>query len=112
MRRFDVAQGTVRNALVLLRGEGLVLAEHGRGVFVRERPRLRRLAHDRFARRHREAGKAAYLAEAETESVQPGVDVYFVGPDTASDDIAERLGTRRGSKVLVRRRRYLSDGRP
>lgn len=112
MRRFDVAQGTVRNALGLLRGEGLVQAEHGRGVFVRERPRLRRLAHDRFARRHREAGKAAYLAEAETESVTPGVDVYYVGSDQASDDIAGRLGVRKGSKVLVRRRRYLSDGRP
>lgn len=112
MRQFNVAQGTVRNALGLLRGEGLVLAEHGRGVFVRERPRLRRLSHDRFARRHREAGKAAYLAEAEAESVKPSVDVYYVGPDKASADVAERLGVRMGAKVLARRRRYLSDGRP
>jgi GntR family transcriptional regulator len=112
MRRHDVAQGTVRNALSVLRGEGLILAEHGRGVFVRERPRLRRLAHDRFARRHREAGKAAYLAEAETESVKPSVDVYYVGAENASDDIAHRLGVSQGEKVLARRRRYLSDGRP
>jgi GntR family transcriptional regulator len=112
MTRFDVAQGTVRNALGVLRGEGLVLAEHGRGVFVRVRPRLRRLAHDRFARRHRDAGRAAYLAEAETENVKPRVDVYFVGPDKVTDDAAERLGVRRGVKVLVRRRRYLSDDYP
>lgn len=112
MQRFDVAQGTIRNALGVLGGEGLVLAEHGRGVFVRERPRLRRLAHDRFARRHREAGRAAYLAEAETEDVKPRVDVYFVGPDTADGNVGERLQVRKGAKVLVRRRRYLSDDHP
>src|SRR5918912_813495 len=67
MSRYDVAQGTVRQALSLLRGEGLVIAQQGRGVFVRERPRLRRLASDRFSRKHREAGKAAYIAESETE---------------------------------------------
>lgn len=112
MQRFDVAQGTIRNALGVLRGEGLVLAEHGRGVFVRERPRLRRLAHDRFARKHREAGRAAYLAEAEAEDVKPRVDVYFVGPDTATTEVAQRLQVRKGAKVLVRRRRYLSDDHP
>lgn len=112
MRRFNVAQGTVRNALGLLRGEGLVVAEHGRGVYVRTRPRLRRLGHDRFARRHREAGKAAYLAESETEDVKPSVEVLFVGPEKAHATIAKRLNMRTGSKVLVRRRRYLSDDHP
>jgi GntR family transcriptional regulator len=109
MQRFNVAQGTVRNALGLLRGEGLVVAEHGRGVYVRTRPRLRRLAHDRFARRHREAGKAAYLAESEAEEVKPSVEVFFVGPGKADAITAKRLSLRAGSKVLVRRRRYLSD---
>ena len=112
MRRFNVAQGTVRNALGLLRGEGLVVAEHGRGVYVRTRPRLRRLAHDRFARRHREAGKAAYLAESEAEDVKPSVEVFFVGQDKADATIAKRLNLRVGSRVLVRRRRYLSDDHP
>lgn len=112
MRQFGVAQGTVRNALSLLRGEGLVVAEHGRGVYVRARPRLRRLAHDRFARRHREAGKAAYLAESETENATPSVEVFFVGPEQADAATGERLGIRKGTKVLVRRRRYLSDGQP
>jgi GntR family transcriptional regulator len=112
MSDFDVSGGTVRQAVAVLRGEGLVLAEHGRGVFVRTRPRLRRVSQDRFARRHREAGKAAYLVESEAESVSPSVDVYKVGPEKATDDVAHRLGVRRGSKVLVRRRRYLSDDTP
>jgi GntR family transcriptional regulator len=111
-QRFTVSQGTVRQALALLRGEGLVVAEHGRGVFVRSRPKIRRLAHDRFARRHREEGKAAYLAEADQENTQPRVDVFYVGPEAATADIAQRLSVEPGARVLARRRRYLSDEQP
>ena len=78
---FGVAQGTVRQSLSVLRVEGLVVAEHGRGVFVRQRPKIVRKAHDRFSRAHREAGKAAYFAESEKEHVTPSVDVFFVGPE-------------------------------
>jgi GntR family transcriptional regulator len=112
VERFDVSNGTIRKALGLLRGEGLIVAEHGRGVFVRQRPKVRRLAYDRFARAHREAGKAAYLAEAEAEGVAPGVEVYYVGPEKATARVAELLGVKVGTKVLARKRRYLSDGRP
>jgi GntR family transcriptional regulator len=52
------------------------------------------------------------LAESEAESVRPSVDVYWVGPENADDDVAERLGLSPGAKVLVRRRRYLSDDQP
>lgn len=110
--QFKVSQGTIRQALALLRGEGLVVAQHGRGVFVRSRPKTRRLAHDRFARRHREQGLAAYLAEAEQEQARPSVDVFFVGPEKAPADAAERLAVKTGARVLVRRRRYSSDGEP
>ena len=67
VNEFGVAQGTVRQSLAVLRTEGLIVAEHGRGVFVRSRPKIRRVAHDRFLRAHREAGKAAFLVEAEKE---------------------------------------------
>ena len=49
--------GTVRQAIATLRAEGLIDIEHGRGAFARRRPPVRRLAYDRFARRHRDAGK-------------------------------------------------------
>lgn len=111
-QQFKVAQGTIRQALAVLRGEGLVVAEHGRGVFVRSRPKIRRLAHDRFARRHRDAGKAAFLAEAEQENTRPRVDVSFVGPTKAPAEIARRLSVRSGARVLVRSRRYFSDDQP
>ena len=110
--QFSVSQGTIRQALGILRGEGLVVAEHGRGVFVRSRPKTRRLAHDRFARRHRDQGKAAYLAEAEQESSRPRVEVFYVGPEKAPAEFARRLDVKAGTRVLVRRRRYLSDEQP
>jgi len=61
MESYGAARGTVRQAIATLRAEGLIDIEHGRGAFARRRPPVRRLAYDRFARRHREAGKAAYL---------------------------------------------------
>src|SRR3954465_5755849 len=65
IEHYHVARMTVRQAVAELRGEGLVVPEHGRGVFVRSPPPVRRLPSDRFARPHRDAGKGGCLAEAE-----------------------------------------------
>lgn len=112
MDAYGAARGTVRQAVALLKAEGLVQTEHGRGAFVRSRPPVRRVAHDRFARRHRDAGKAAFLAEAEAAGISPGVEVLKIGPEVPPPGIAERLGLSESDKVLVRRRRYLADGDP
>jgi GntR family transcriptional regulator len=110
IEHYGVARMTARNAIQRLQAEGLVVAEHGRGVFVRPRPPVRRLASDRFARRHRDQGKAAFIAEAEQAGSKPAVDSIVVREEWPSADIAARLGTAR--KVLARHRRYLLDGRP
>ncbi|MBA6439674.1 GntR family transcriptional regulator [Streptomyces sp. GMR22] len=110
VEHFGVSRMTVRNALSLLQQEGLVLSEHGKGVFVRPRPPVRRLASDRFARRHRDQGKAAFTVEAEAAGSGPEMDNLEVKEERPSPDISARLGSPR--KVLARRRRYLLDGRP
>jgi GntR family transcriptional regulator len=110
MESYSAARATVRQAVGLLRSEGLVFAEQGRGAFVRDRPPVRRLAYDRFARRHRKEGKAAFLAEMDGR--QPEVEILYVGPDDAPVEIAERLGLTAGDKVLRRYRRYLDAGQP
>ena len=112
MDTYEAARGTVRQAIATLRAEGLIDIEHGRGAFVRRRPPVYRKAYDRFARRHRDAGKAAYLAELEEEGRRPEVQVLEVGPAPASPEIARLLQVSEGSQVLVRRRRYLADGQP
>jgi GntR family transcriptional regulator len=110
VEHFGVSRMTVRNALSILQSEGLVSSEHGRGVFVRPRPPVRRLASDRFARRHRDQGKSAFTVEAEAAGSRPEVDSLEVKEERPSADISARLGQPR--KVLARRRRYLLDGRP
>lgn len=110
--RYGAARGTVRQAISVLRNEGLVISERGKGTFARQRPAVRRLGQDRFARRHRKAGKAAFLAEIEGEGRVPEVRVLQVEPVDAPQDIAKRLGTRSNAKVLLRRRLYLADGQP
>jgi GntR family transcriptional regulator len=107
---YGVSRMTVRNSFSILQGEGLVHAEHGKGVFVRSRPPVRRLASDRFARRYREQGKSAFIVEADTVGSHPQVDSLEVKEEKASQDISTRLGSVR--RVLARRRRYLLDGRP
>jgi GntR family transcriptional regulator len=110
VEHYGVARMTVRHAIGVLQSEGLVLAEHGRGVFVRPRPPVRRLASDRFARRNRDQGKAAFLAEAEQAGSKPEVDSIIIREERPARDISARLGTTR--KVLARHRRYLLDGQP
>ncbi|MCK2238405.1 MULTISPECIES: GntR family transcriptional regulator [unclassified Crossiella] len=112
IEHFSVARMTVRQAIQELRSEGLVVAEHGKGVFVRSAPPVRRLAADRFARKHRDRGKSAFLVEAESAGYSPGVDQIRVTNETVSADIAARLGISPKDRVIVRSRRYLADGRP
>jgi GntR family transcriptional regulator len=112
MDHYGTARMTVREALGVLKGEGLVVAEHGRGVFVRPQPQMRRLGSDRFARRHRRQGKAAFIADAEAGGQRAEVDQLEVREEKPPADVLERLGLRKGSSVVVRRRRYLVDGFP
>jgi GntR family transcriptional regulator len=110
IEEYGAARQTVRQALAVLKGEGLIYAERGRGAFVRHRPPVRRLAFDRFARRHRKEGKAAYLVEMEGR--RPVVQVLYVGPDKATSQVAAWLRLRVGEKVLRRSRRYLDADQP
>lgn len=111
-QHYGVARMTVRQAINELKTEGLVTSEHGRGVFVRAAPVVRRLASERFARQHREHGKAAFLVEAEKVGYAAGVDSIRVHESPAPADAAERLKVETGAPVVVRERRYLANGEP
>lgn len=112
MDHYGVARMTVRNALRVLQDEALVTSEHGKGVYVRRRPPVRRLASDRFARRHRKGGKAAFLTEADQVGSVPDVDRIKVYEAVPPDEVATRLKLDAGAETVVRSRRYLLDGRP
>jgi GntR family transcriptional regulator len=111
-RSYGTARNTARQAIAILQAEGLVEAEHGRGVFVRRRPPLLRLSHDRYARRHREAGKAPFRAEVEGQGRQARVEVTSISPVLAPGWVAGRLRLTEGDRVLLRRNRYFADDQP
>ena len=112
VERYGVARMTVRQAIQELKTEGLVVSEHGRGVFVRAAPVVRRLASERFARRHRERGKAAFSIEAEKAGYAAHVDRINVYEVPAPDEVAERLKLAPGDPIVVRDRRYLANNEP
>jgi GntR family transcriptional regulator len=112
MEHYGVARMTIRNALRLLQDEGLTTAEHGRGVYVRARPPVRRLASDRFAQRHRKEGKAAFTVEAAQVGATPQVDMLTVSEAQPPAEVADRLKVDDDASVVVRSRRYLLDGKP
>ncbi len=112
MAHYGVARMTARNALRILQDEGLITAEHGRGVYVRARPPVHRLASDRFAQRHRNEGKAAFIAEADQASAVPAVDMIKVSTAVPPAEVAARLNVGEDTPTVIRSRRYLLDGRP
>ncbi len=112
MAHYHVARMTARQAIQELRGEGRVVSEQGRGVFVRPPLPVRRLASERFARQHREAGLAAFSADAVKAGFTPDVDQIEVSRELPPPDIRKRLHLPDNGPVVVRSRRYLADGRP
>jgi GntR family transcriptional regulator len=113
MDRFGVTRATIRSALAQLRSEGLLTIERGAGAFVRMPSPVRRIVGpDRFLRRDREAGKAAYYAEMEREERRPEVEVIEVARVKVPADIGELMGLEAGADVVRRHRRYLASGEP
>ena len=111
-RTYGIARNTARQAIAILQADGLVDAQHGRGVFVRQgRPLLLR-AHDRYARRHREAGVAPFRAEAEAQGHAARVELTAIERVPAPAWVAERLSLAEAEPVLLRRTRYLADDEP
>jgi GntR family transcriptional regulator len=102
----------IRKALDLLRQQGLVVTQHGKGSFVRERPTARRHGIDRYSKSSWRAGKPILTAEAEAQGHTAGQVVRELAEVPAPPAVAERLGISAGTPVWVRRRTTLINGRP
>jgi GntR family transcriptional regulator len=103
---------TARQAVTVLKAEGLVRSEHGRGVFVRRRPVVIRSARNRFTREFRETGKGAYDVEVKGLGRTPKTELVELGPVFPPAEVAERLRLGPGEQALIRRRSMYADHDP
>lgn len=112
--QFSAARNTAREAIGLLAAEGLVDAQHGRGVFVRTETPMIRLGAARYARSIRdETGLSPFRAEAMRQGKTPRVDVPSITKVTPPADVAERLGLAgTNEKVVERVNHYFTDDEP
>jgi GntR family transcriptional regulator len=111
-RRYETSRPTVRRALALLKAEGLVTTEQGRGVFVRSTPQVRLLLSGANFRRHRRAGVSGFNAQVAEQGQVPEQRLLEVARLPATKEVAQRLGIADDAEVVVRRRLFVVNGEP
>lgn len=110
--RHGAARNTAREAIAELRREGLVSAEHGRGVFVRSKPRWMRFGRRRYSAAMRSTNELGpFGAEAVAQGRTPHVDSRITKVE-APADVAERLHIEPGALVVQRENWYFADDEP
>ncbi|MFI8822743.1 GntR family transcriptional regulator [Streptomyces sp. NPDC053431] len=112
MSTYDVARMTARQALSVLRNEGLAEARKGAGVFVRSFRPLRRRGIPRLARDHWGNGRSVWSADIEDRALV--VDQIEVTPAApAGPRVARVLDLATADDpVCVRSRRFVLDEKP
>ena len=101
VRRYGSSRGPVRQAINLLRSEGLIDSHQGRGVFVRQRPPARRLRLRAWRRGPRHPPPGNLAGSSRCVAMPCGA--------TAAE-VAHRLGLQEGARA--RGFRFIVEGRP
>lgn len=107
-RRYGLNQTSINRAIALLRAEGIVHVEHGRGAFVQEIPtvkRIRRIPHG-------DATGSSFAVEIRKAGLVPRADLADLSTVPAPAEVAEHLEIAEGDPVVRRTRHMFASDRP
>jgi GntR family transcriptional regulator len=112
-QRYGTARNTAREAIRLLSDAGLVIAEHGRGVFVRRESPLIRLGNDRYSHKYRESGLSPFLLECAKQGKTGRFEVLSIDRAVPSEEVVRHLLVSAHERsILVRENVFYADTDP
>jgi GntR family transcriptional regulator len=107
-RQYGLNQTSINRAIALLRADGLVRVEHGRGAFVQEIPTVKRV---RRIPRGNVAG-SSFAEEMRKAGLEPHAPLADLATVEAPADVAEHLQITAGDPVVRRTRQMFASDRP
>jgi GntR family transcriptional regulator len=107
-RQYGLNQTSINRAIAILRAEGLIRVEHGRGAFVQEIPAVKRVR--RIPRSA--SGGSSFADEMRKAGLVPRTQLADLATMAAPPDVADMLGIRPGEKVVRRTRHMFASDRP
>ncbi|GAB3657374.1 phosphonate metabolism transcriptional regulator PhnF [Actinocorallia lasiicapitis] len=111
-QRFNTTRATINNVLRVLRAEGLISTQQGRGTYVTAMSRrITRNAMIRYRKESRENGVGAFDSEVRRLGMTPRSDLV-VSRVIPPAEVAAILGTPEGAEVVIRSRRMFADETP
>ena len=112
-QRYGTARNTAREAIRLLSDAGLVIPEHGRGVFVRRESPLIRLGNDRYSHKYRESGLSPFLLECAKQGKTGRFEVLGIDRVVPSGEVVRHLLVSPNERsVFVRENVFYADADP
>lgn len=110
-RKYGLNQTSINRAINVLRTEGLVRVEHGRGAFVQAVPTAKRVRRiDRDYRSNPQ--QSSFAEELAKQGVKPTTDLVQLDEVVPPPEIAEIFGLDEEEKAVIRRRHMFADGIP
>ena len=110
MAEYGVSRTVAKNAVLILKSDGLVEGRRGSGVYVSAVRRLVRQAHSRNMRS--EPGSTSPFARDAARAGRTAGWEHHSGHATANLDVARRLAIDVGAPVMVTGYVFLADGEP
>ena len=109
-----VSRPVVNRAIRLLRSEGLVRVERGRGTVVHEIPPISRHATARYTKEARERGQSrgAFATEVREMGHEPRSVLAQLGPVIPPEEVAESLQMEADEVAAIRKRHMFADDVP